>query len=171
MQRLKDQVFILWALNPVNLLIISWFCQLFLYLSFNAHLFQTFIIILFNAIRLRFGHRLIWLFSRSSKNSRSVIISVTRYSIIQLKTAFYFRLDSNFVQHKTHLPIVWDVSLLSFSSSSLLPSSIYWYISSRDLLSQLAYFFVTIEFLFVVIGYASYYLTYQFIFQLSTYKM
>lgn len=100
--------------NPVAILVISWSCRPSLRSNFIAHLFQISIIVLSNIIGFRSSHGLIWLFSGSFENFEPVIISVTGYSIVQLNTALYFELDSNFVQYRTFVHIVCDMSLSSF---------------------------------------------------------
>ena len=96
MQRLQDQVLTLRASKPFGLSTTSRSRQPSLRPSSIAHLFQTSTIVLSNAIGLRSGYGLIWSFSGSSKNSKPVIISATRYGIAPLSTVLCPGLDLKF---------------------------------------------------------------------------
>ena len=164
MHCLQDQVLTLQASNPFGLSATSRSRWPSLRPSSIAHLFQTSTIVLSNAMGLRSGHELIWLFSGSFKNSGPVIISATRYGIAQLSTALCPGLDSNLIQCRIPIYIVWGRSLVSSSLSSPLPSSTRWYAFCQGFLSQLVHFFLAAEFLLVVTGRASCCLEYLFIF-------
>lgn len=172
MQRLQNQILTLQASNLFHFSAISWSHWLFLCPSSIAYLFQIYIIIVSNVIGLRSSYRLVWFFFGSFENSGPVILNATRYGIAKLSLALCSGLDLNLILYRIPVWFIWGVSLISFFSSSLLPSLTCWYAFYWGFLVWLIHFFVAAKFLLIVISHVSCYLKYKFIFWLfPCYKM